>query len=48
MNPISDERISSFHVGQVWESPRGTVYIEPSGTKPSKNPQGTHTDEGVG
>jgi hypothetical protein len=26
MNQISDDRVSRFHVGQVWETPRGTVY----------------------
>lgn len=26
MSFISDERVCSFHVGQVWESPRGCLY----------------------
>lgn len=27
MRQIPDERLCSFHVGQRWESPRGTTYV---------------------
>lgn len=26
MNIISEERVERFHVGQVWQSPRGCLY----------------------